>query len=51
MIITVITGATRIVKRRLKKTLEAIIRKRSTGSLQRTSTLGNITHNTESTAV
>ena len=33
MVIPVITGATGIVKKRLKKTLEAIIRKHSIGSL------------------
>jgi hypothetical protein len=38
-------------KKLLQETLEAIIRKHSTGSLRRTSILGNSTHNTESTAV
>ena len=44
----VIIGATGIVTRSLRKNLEAVPRKYSIGSLQKT---WNITHNTESTAV
>ena len=47
-IVPVIIGATGIVTRSLRKNLEAVPRKYSIGSLQKT---WNITHNTESTAV
>ena len=47
-IIPVIIGATGIVTRSLRKNLEAVPRKHSIDSLQKT---WNSTHNTESTAV
>jgi hypothetical protein len=49
MIIPVITAATGIETKRLKKNLEAIPGKHSTDTLQKTCTW-NIVHNNESTA-
>jgi hypothetical protein len=51
MIIPVVTGATGIVTKGLKKNLEAITGKHSIDSRQKDSYTWNITHNTESTAV
>jgi hypothetical protein len=50
MIITVVTGATGMVTRGLRKNLEAIPGKHSIRSQQESCT-SNVTHNTESTAV
>jgi hypothetical protein len=51
-IIPVIIGATGIITRSLRRNLEAVPRKYSIDSLQKTATYTwNITHNTESTAV
>jgi hypothetical protein len=50
-IIPVIIGSTGIVTRSLRKKLEAVSGKHSIDSLQKTAIIGNITHNTESTAV
>ena len=50
-IVPVIIGATRIVRRRLKKNLETIRGKHSIDSLKKDSYTWNITQNTESTAV
>jgi hypothetical protein len=51
IIIIIIIGATGIVTRSLRKNLEAVQGKHSIDLLQKTAILGNITHNTESTAV
>ena len=50
-IIPVITGATGIVTRSLRKNLETVPGKHSVDSLQKDGYTWNITHNTESTAV
>ena len=50
-IIPVIIRATGIVTRNLRKNLEDVSGKPSIKSLQKTAMLGNITQNTESTAV
>jgi hypothetical protein len=50
MVIPVVTGATGMVTKGLKKNLDAIPGKHSVDSLLKTA-IWNITHNTESTAV
>ena len=51
IIIPVIIGATGMVRRSLRKNLEAVPGKHSIDSLQKIAITWNITHNTESTAV